>query len=366
MKKKPSIKDIISKIKKVHGDKYDYSLVDYKDSKTKIKIICPKHGVWEATFGNIYYRKSGCPECNIRTKPLTKTLFIKKAKEVHGDKYDYSLMDYKNNYTKIKIICPKHGAFEQNPTSHLQGCGCPKCAIEDTTISEEKFLLAVKNNNQYFTTWKDYCERKRIGTIEKFRAICKMCGSEQMISYAHLKSKKQPKCCRQLKAKEQYLKKAKIIHGDKYDYSLVDYKNNKTKVKIICPEHGVFEQSLINHIDNKCGCPICKESKGEKVIRIWLNKNNIEFESQKSFDDCKYKKPLKYDFYIPSKNLLIEYNGEQHYEAVNYFGGKKQFEINKKRDEAKSDYANKHKISLLVIPYWKYNNIEDILLEYFA
>ena len=120
----------VEKAKIIHGDKYDYSLVDYKNAKTKIKIICPEHGVFELT-PNGHLRGYNCKKCSVsiqRNKLVFQICeFVEKAKAVHGDKYDYSLVDYKNSYTKVKIICPVHGIFEQQPNNHLSGKGCPKC-----------------------------------------------------------------------------------------------------------------------------------------------------------------------------------------------------------------------------------------------
>jgi len=126
----------------------------------------------------------------MKTEKLTKEEFIKRAKLIHGDKYDYSLVEYKNNRTKVKIICPIHGVFEQRPYSHYKGCKCQKC-VNNKKKSTEQFIID---------------------------AYCK--------------------------------------HGDRYNYKLVDYKNNKTKVKIICPIHGVFEQRPNDHLNGQ-GCSKC-------------------------------------------------------------------------------------------------------------
>ena len=133
------------------------------------------------------------------TKLKTTEQFIIDAKKIHNNKYDYSLVDYINNKSKVKIICPTHGEFEQIPYSHLSGKGCPKCKGDKSRIL-----------NQSNT--------------------------------------------------EEFLTKANLIHGAKFDYSLVDYKNARIKVKIICPIHGVFEQTPNNHLSRR-GCPKCKGDK---------------------------------------------------------------------------------------------------------
>lgn len=140
------------------------------------------------------------------------------------------------------------------------------------------------------------------------------------------------------------------MHGDKYDYSLVKYKNAHTKVKIICPLHGEFKQTPNCHVIGS-GCPTCNESKGEKEIRTYLKENNIKFKQQKSFPDCKYKYPLRFDFYLPEYNCCIEFNGIQHYEPSEFFGGVDAFELNQIRDKIKKEYCDNNNIPLIIIRY---------------
>jgi very-short-patch-repair endonuclease len=275
---------ILNKCKLIHNNKYDYSLVEYKNMKTKVKIICPIHGVFEQNLNNHIYKKYGCPDCG-GTKKINTEEFIKKSKKIHNNKYDYSLVEYKNMKTKVKIICPIHGEFEQEPRHHLNNSGCQICNG------------GVKYNNKIFI----------INAIK--------------------------------------------THGNKYDYSLVDYKNNNTNIKIICPIHGVFEQNPNNHISKKYGCPICSESKGEKQIRLYLQENNVKYERQKKFKDCKYKYPLPFDFYLIEYDLCIEYDGEQHYKSFDFFGGDKRLKIQQKKDKIKNDFCEKNNINLLRIKY---------------
>ena len=299
----------IKKAKEIQGDKYDYSLVEFKTVNEKVKIICPVHGIFEQRpLDHIKGKK--CAKCAHKYKPTTEE-FVKKAKEVHGDKYDYSLVDYKNNKALIKIICPIHGVFEQVARNHLKGSGCKKCYNEDWS---EKLKLS----------------------------------------------------------KEEFVKKAKEVHGDKYDYSLVDYKGLKFREKIICPVHGVFEQCLLDHIYGGTqhlgsGCPNCKESKGEEKIRLWLENENIEYKYNKSYLNIYSEKGkrLRYDFYIPSKKMYIEYNGEQHYKWYKkYQTSYHRFLVQCHHDWLKRKYFKKNKDEiLLTIPYWDYKIIDEILKE---
>jgi len=297
--KKLTTEEFIYKAELKHGNKYDYSLVDYINSKTKIKIICSEHGIFEQLPSN-HLAGQNCMKCSIITtnnkNVSNKKQFIKKVSKIHGNKYDYKLVCYKNNRTKVKIICPEHGVFEQTPIAHVTNRGCPDCG-------------RINANN-------------------------KMSSST-----------------------EEFIKKAKQVHSNKYDYSLVDYKNNKTKIKIICPEHGIFEQIPSSHLQ-KIGCPVCNESKGEKIITKYLNNKNIKFLSQYTFAGCKNIKLLSFDFYLPNKNILIEYDGEQHFKPIRFFGGIEKYKKQIINDDIKNEYCKKNNIKLYRIRY-----DEDIKLK---
>lgn len=161
------------------------------------------------------------------------------------------------------------------------------------------------------------------------------------------------------KTTNEFIIEAKGKHGDKYDYSKVEYKNAHSKINIICPEHGEFEQTPNNHrLGN--GCPICNESKGERKIRMCLEKYNIKYITQHTFDDCKNSRPLPFDFYLPEHNICIEYNGMQHYRVVGHFGGEEGFRQRVINDKIKVEYCNNNNIPLLII---KYNDDVDTALS---
>jgi len=271
---------------KIHKTTYDYSMVKYINSDTKVKIICPTHGIFEQTPRN-HLHGNGCKKCICITDGKQ---FIDEAKlkhnnkYEHNNKYDYSLINYTNSRTKIKIICPIHGVFEQTPNNHISGYGCS------------------------------------------------LCGGTKTYSTA------------------DFIKKSTEIHGNKYDYSLSEYKKNNLKIKIICPVHGVFLSTPNNHLSNK-GCPKCKQSKGEKIINEYLQKLNINFIKQKSFSECKNINPLPFDFYLPEHNVCIEYDGKQHFMPVDYFGGDDGFKQRKKHDQIKNIYCKQNNIILLRIKY---------------
>ena len=278
----------IKDAREVHGDKYDYSKVEYVNSKAKVCIICPIHGEFWQTPNN-HLRGNNCPLCRneklSKKFSLTKEKFIGLAKEVHGDKYDYSKVEYINTHTKVCIICPIHGEFWQTPAMHLKGQGCRKCS-----------------------------------------------GKKQSL--------------KQTMSREEFINKAKSIHGDKYDYSKVDYIDSRAKVCIICSKHGEFWQRPSDHLKG-CGCPHCKESKLEYDIKLFLQENKIIFEEQKTFYWLKRKKHLYLDFYLPKYNIAIECQGGQHFKSVKRFGGNDKFEERKILDKLKYDLCKKNSINIL-------------------
>lgn len=223
-------------------------------------------------------------------RKLTNKEFISRAIKAHGNEYDYSLVEYVNGRTNVNIICEKHGIFSQNPRHHTEKKSkCPKCANEQLSI---KFSMGI----------------------------------------------------------EVFIKKATKKHDNKYDYSKVIYKNSSTEIEIFCPIHGKFSQTPSLHLKTY-GCTKCKKSKGEETIINFLNKKNVQFETQKKFSDCKYLCMLAYDFYLPKYNLLIEFDGIQHYKPINFFGGKEGLKLRKIRDKIKNNFAVENKIYLLRLPY---------------
>ena len=229
-------------------------------------------------------------------KVTTKELFIEKSNLIHKNKYDYSLIDYKNQRSIIMIICPEHGEFKQIAYSHSQGIGCPTCG-----------------------------------------------GATR-------------------KTTEEFIKEANKIHNFKYNYKLTIYKSAHKKVKIICPEHGIFEQTPNGHIRGN-SCPNCKYniSKGEITITNYLTENSIKFIPQYKFENCKIKRPLPFDFYLSEHNICIEYDGSQHFRSSKAWGGEEKLKLTQYRDKTKNEYCKNNNIRLIRIKYNE-NILEKLIL----
>ena len=162
MRKKLTTKDFIERAIKVHGDKYDYSKVEYINNRTEVCIICPTHGeFWQRPDKHLLGH--GCNLCcKTGIKSNTNT-FIEKAKKIHGNKYDYSKVEYTNALTKVCIICPKHGEFWQTPHMHLRGNGCQKC--RQSKLEKEIELLLSKNNIKYI----EQCGKSTFSWLSKMK-----------------------------------------------------------------------------------------------------------------------------------------------------------------------------------------------------
>lgn len=293
-----------------------------------------------------------------------KQLFIEKSKKIYNKKYDYSLVEYVNAKTKVKIICPIHGIFEQYPDNHLRNHECPKCkgGTKQTNIEFIK-KSTKKHKNKY-----DYSLVQYENNRKKVKIICPIHGIFEQSPSEHIKGGCR-KCGINVTSNKKRLKitdfieRANKIHNNRYDYSNSVYRGHKHKIKIICPVHGEFEQIVNSHL-NGSGCFMCKQSKGEKKIKEFLVKNNIDFIPQKRFIDCKDIRTLPFDFYLKKRNICIEYDGLQH---TTLRFGKTIDDLKKiqKRDKIKSKYCDgkNGRPNLIRISHKDFKKINEILMK---
>lgn len=413
--------NFINKSKQVYNDIYDYSKVEYQGKRSKVCIICPEHGeFWQTPERHL--KGNGCPKCGLENGYFKKRLkntqkFIEDVYKIYNGKYDYSKVEYINNHTNICIVCPEHGEFWQTPIYHLLGYGCPKCK---TNFKNDKLLKLINKFPNY-----DFSKAKYEDCNTKIKVICHekdVFGNEhgefEITPNSLYKGIRCPKCnpnC--LKTVDKFIFDAIKVHGNKYDYSKVEYIDAHTKVCIICSEHGEFWQTPGNHLNGQ-GCSKCghdskknrnqrfenflkkaKKVHGSKYeySKVEYINNNIpiciicpehgEFWQVPSYHTsgngcpkCKmshlendvrnylenhniiydYEKKFpewlgrqSLDFYLPDYNIAIECQGEQHFRSIKHFGGKTKFYKTLERDAKKKQLCEQHNVKLLY-----YTNIE--------
>jgi len=241
----------IKKSNLIYDNLYDYSLVNYVNAHTKVKIICPEHGVFEQTPAN-HMRNSGCSKCDLKKR---KEKFLNETKKIHKKLYDYSLVNYVNAHTKVKIICPEHGVFEQTPANHiLKTQGCPQCSF-----------------------------------IKRRKSIVK------------------------------FIKEANMKHNDYYVYSKSIFKSVNDKITITCPLHGNFKQTVKSHLEGH-GCRKCanKKIRLKTIERIEKNKLN----GNQLYPNYNQKACEIFDKMMKNENVYIQHaqnHGEYYIKELGYW-----------------------------------------------
>ena len=263
--------DFIKESLKIHGNKYIYDKCVIKRKIDKVEIICPNHGsFWQSPKQHL--KGHGCKKCateaQVKKRTFTNEDFIKRAREIHENKYDLSKVKYINNHTKVCIICPIHGEFWQRPANHLCGQGCPHCAGTNRKDTKQFIEDAKKIHGDKY----DYSKVEYKGNKKNVCIIChkkdsngKEHGEFFQQALTHLRGFGCPKCSNNYRRNtEEFIKDAKKVHNSEYDYSKTEYMNNDTKICIIChqkdvfgKEHGEFWQRPKNHLKGE-NCPKCQ------------------------------------------------------------------------------------------------------------
>jgi hypothetical protein len=355
--------NFLEKANKIHNEFYNYDKVNYINARTKITIVCPIHGDFEQLPFN-HLKGKGCKICGIEKvkEKLSKTseFFIKEIKEIYGNTYDYSLVDYKNDKSSVKIICKKHGIFEKRPTDLLYGRHCNDCElkIKKRIIKEDKNTNFIEKCRSVWFNKYDYSLVEYINSKLTVKIICKKHGIFDQTPNTHLRGSGCPKCKKINKL--DFLEKIPHRFKEIYNYEDLNIKSTRQNIELVCKKHGKFKVLIFSHMKGT-HCKKCKSSSGEELIIEFLESNNIKYNYQHSFNNCFYKRSLKFDFYIEDKNTCIEYDGEQHFGPVNIFGGEESFNIQKKLDNIKNNFCKENDIKLIRIPYFEKENINDIL-----
>lgn len=349
-------KELILKLKRVHGNKYDYDKVKYRGASRTIRIRCKKHGYFNQITA-VHLAGGGCKLCvfdKLKTLfSLSHEEFVKRARKKYGKKYKY-LERYKNIQTPIRIRCPKHGVFKQAPNSHFKATGCPACSFGRTgflnRLTHREFLKKVKRVHPTYSFTERY-----ITAIKKIKTRCPRHGIFLMTPNSLLKGHGCQRCDDEKSADrirlthQEFLQRCRKVHAGKYSYP-EKYKGGQIKIRIRCPQHGSFSQLPSGHLMGN-GCPTCFDSSGERKISRALEILKVRFIRQKKFPDLLHKKQLRFDFWLPSFKTLIEFDGVQHFQASSFFGGRKAFEQTRLRDRIKNIWAKKMRLPLIRIPY---------------
>jgi len=289
------------RLKENYGDNFE-TLTPHINSKSKIKVKCKKCGNEWTTLSGSLLRGRGCKKCHTLTQKRTNDNFLEKFTENYGDKYEL-LSDYINANAKVKVKCNICDNIWETKAYHFihTKSGCPKCASKDNGITNRK-------------------------THEKF------------------------------------IEDVQKVHSNKYEV-VGQYIKANQKIEIKCNtcdnNWNIVPYSLLQGV----GCPVCNQSKGEFIIKTFLESNNFIYKPQYVFDECRYKNPLHFDFYLPNYNTCVEYDGVQHFKPVEHFGGEERLKYTIENDKIKNKFCKENKIKMIRIPYTQIGIIEKILSE---
>lgn len=307
--KRSTTEKYIEKVVRKHGARYDYSKVIYVHSMEPIEVICRQHGSF-AIVASSHLTGRGCQKCGRDEAKGTTEEFITKAKELYGDRFDYSKTVYITLRTKIEIVCREHGSFKLYPYAHLTGNGgCRTCSGNKPMTTEEYIQRARSLHGDLY----DYSETCYISARKKVTISCSKHGNFQVTANEHIREDRASNCKKCVfdsnrLSSEVFITRAHEVHGDLYDYSLVDYHYSDQKVKIMCKKHGIFEQSPGSHLSGR-GCNFCRGRVSKKETR-WLNQLGVAIEFRQKLLVMKSGKRYHADAYVTSTNTVYEFNGD--------------------------------------------------------
>lgn len=334
---------------------------DYIGANNKTLIRCNDCGYeWEAVPRSVISSKCGCKKCKTESNRIQNSL-NKFLAQYNSEKYE--LVEFKD-CMHVTVKCKKCGYLRTTNANNIYRYGCPKCGQESThdkqKLSQSEFIKRSKllHNNLY-----SYDKVNYINYSTPVIITCPIHGDFAQSPGKHLNGQGCPTCAGKEFSTQEFIRRAKLVHNNKYDYSETEYIDAHTPLKIICPKHGVYYQIPYVHFGMKCGCPTCSSSHGEEYVYNSLKSNNIKFIAQykilNPYNIENTPREFKVDFYLPKYNAIIEYNGQQHYIPIDKFGGKLQFTKQITRDKYLRKYCQDNNINLLEIKY----NCKDIDLE---
>lgn len=368
MAKRKTNEQFIKEVYELVGDEYEF-LQEYINTHTKIKCRHNKCGYeWKVRPNDFLNNGSRCPECRKieRASKQRKTHeeFINELEDIHPNKYEV-LGKYKRYHDKIKVKCKDCGYISERSASNLLRNGCPNCS-GIRPITQEEFESDIKELwDGVYKVVGEY-----INSDTPVETLCKNCNKTWFARPYNLKTGYGcPNCAGNAqKTTEDFKNDIYSIVGNEYDV-LGEYINNKVDILIRHNECG-YEWMIrpSSFLSDGVRCPLCTNSRGENAITNLLDNKNIKYIREYRFDDCRNERPLPFDFYLPDYNLLIEYDGEQHFMPKTYGGisdeqARWNLKEQQKRDNIKTQYCKDKGIELLRIPYWEFSNIEKIVCE---
>lgn len=354
----------IERAKAKHGDKYDYSRVEYINSYTPVIIGCPVHG-WREQNPYIHLITNGCRQCGFdvrrkkNSRPHKSTeKFIEQSKAIH-DGLDYSMTVYRGSNKPVTMRCIKHDytftiqQASNHITKKLAYRGCPACAKENIPrVSFDDFVFRARfvHGDLY-----EYDKSSFVDMNTPMTIICKEHGPFEQIPAVHVNQGCGCQKCGARKnansktyTQEEIIAKFHEVHGDRYTYECTEYKGIDTPILVNCRKHGPFETTPHNFIHAASGCPKCNNPRLEGIVESWLKENSIAYETQKKFPWLKNVRNLVLDFFLPEYNVAIECQGDQHF--THSFKTKKRAEYMKgigERDKLKHDQCEAHGITIV-------------------
>lgn len=386
-----NLKVFIEKSKNIHGDNFDYSKFEYHGAKIKSILVCNICKTEFLSTPSNHLTGSGCKKCF--DKKRSSDIIQKKLKIQYAD-WEFNFDNYINSDSKIEYTCNKKHTGVSSYRNMVRFNVCLECSkmkilqTKKNKITGKGLEIINCSDGSEIECRCLKCKHSIIGKIDKFlykNFECKYCilleesdllksqkikllnigegekklylecdmGHRYTQDRRNLLSNRGCNECRKdniTYKKEDVFKILNELHGGLYTYDEDSYKSIREKINITCRKGHSFKQRVSNHLQGK-GCPICRESFGERNISIYLENKNIEFIRQKKFPDCKYVGHLPFDFYIPNMNICIEYDGIQHFKPIDIFGGIKEFEKTKIKDKIKNEYCAKNNITLIRISY---------------
>lgn len=366
--RKLTTEEFKEKYREKYGDKYNLDKVVYNGNKELIVITCPIHGDFEARPNDLLMGQ-GCPACG-GTKKLTTEEFIKRASYVHNNYFTYDKTVYLNANSKVIVTCPIHGDFEVKANNHLNGVNCYKCTKEKLhhqisllpkINSSTKKLTNEEFKRKVYEKYGDIYNLDKVKYVNSRTPIvitCVIHGDFQITPQKLLSGRGCCKCSGNYRySTQEFIELAKTKHGDKYIYDKTHYESTHRPITVICPIHGEFTTTPSNHLQGK-GCPLCHESHMEKEIDFLLRHNGIDFIREQRFI---WLGRQSIDFYIPKYKIAIECQGVQHFQPIDFFGGKDGLIATQKRDEKKKELCENNGVMLLYYSNKKYN--KDVVTD---